>query len=875
MQLSSVKVSTPARRRIQLLSAVAMILAIIFSGLHYTPSQAAARTLTWSDAGNFPAPANSTILNIKFDNGIFLAVASNGDVFNSSNGVNWNPVGTLNGQTSGPTPPSHDYKSDLAFGLSGTPASGDSGVAGTPTWVFTSKDNGTAWTSNDNGATWRVTLTDAGYLKKVAYGDGHFLLGGQGFFKTSTNGVNWQDAGNSAISGDSNGKITFGNHTFLIPITYSNKVCRRSSINWVNDSTFDCSATFPGAPVDGVAGNYWTNATFGNGIFVSGLNGGSSKDFWTSSDTGATWTRGFSTTTGPASVTFGGGVFVMDKSGGTTAFSSDGLTWTETGSRPGGGSGLIAFGNGRFIGLGGSGNSVISSGLLSTVEPSSPAGLVGVAGNAKVDLTWNASTDDGGAAVTYTVTSTPGSLTCITTLTSCQIAGLTNETGYTFTVTATNLVGSSADSAATPQLTPRQPVPNSPTGLVGTAGTQLIDFTWTAPADNGGGAVVSYTVTSTPGSATCTSTTTGCRIEGLTNGTSYIFTVTASNAAGPSEPSAPTAGLTPAVPGPSISVGSTPNSQLATIPAGLTAAAIPATADLPMVSLSFAATSGSATATVAPIENPAAASATPFAITGTTKIVDIQVTGVTGPVTVCLDGASTDDLFHFTGGAWVALPQRTYANGQVCGVTESFSPFAAAEAVALPSVSRYTGPLVSGRLPRVASTSGDSLVAITGDRMAQVTSVSLEGKLLTIVSKSESQIVVKTPAHSAGFVDLVLTSESGSLTFQDAFEYRAPVVDRVPLIRSKSVLISSASAKSLSVSQRKTVGSFVASAKAGAVLKCAATYVSKKDAATAKALATAACASAKKSNAGIATRVTAPMLVKAKSPRRVLLSLTN
>lgn len=133
-----------------------------------------------------------------------------------------------------------------------------------------------------------------------------------------------------------------------------------------------------------------------------------------------------------------------------------------------------------------------------------------------------------------------------------------------------------------------------------------------------------------------------------------------------------------------ISVGSTPNSQVATIPDGQTRALIPATAVLPAITLDFSGTSPTAV-TVAPVaSNPATPTRTPFKILGSTKIVDITPTGTfTGSATVCLDGASTDSIFHFTGGQWVELPSRTYANGQVCGVTTSFSPFAAAEKQAL------------------------------------------------------------------------------------------------------------------------------------------------------------------------------------------------
>lgn len=143
----------------------------------------------------------------------------------------------------------------------------------------------------------------------------------------------------------------------------------------------------------------------------------------------------------------------------------------------------------------------------------------------------------------------------------------------------------------------------------------------------------------------------------------------------------------------SVTVGTTPNSQVATIPSGAVVATIPATAALPATTLNFGGSVPDAI-TVAPVAtNPAAASATPFTISGSTKIVDIQISGTfTGSATVCLDGASTDHLFHYTGGAWVELPSRTYVNGQVCGVTTSFSPFAAAPPAPVAPVVVYVPP---------------------------------------------------------------------------------------------------------------------------------------------------------------------------------------
>jgi hypothetical protein len=133
-----------------------------------------------------------------------------------------------------------------------------------------------------------------------------------------------------------------------------------------------------------------------------------------------------------------------------------------------------------------------------------------------------------------------------------------------------------------------------------------------------------------------------------------------------------------------VQTGSLPNSQVATIPSGVTQATIPANSMLPGTKLNFAGSVLSAVTVVPVTTNPTSTSSTPFTISGSTKIVDIQISGIfAGSATVCLDGAETDRLFHFTGGAWVELPSRSYESGQVCGVTDSFSPFAAAPPAAV------------------------------------------------------------------------------------------------------------------------------------------------------------------------------------------------
>ena len=185
------------------------------------------------------------------------------------------------------------------------------------------------------------------------------------------------------------------------------------------------------------------------------------------------------------------------------------------------------------------------------VAPSAPSGVTGVAGDGEVTVSWTAPTSNGGSAITgYTVTASPGGATCTTTgATTCVVTGLTNGTAYTFTVTATNAVGTSPASSPSSPVTPVS-VPSAPSGVTGVAGDGEVTVSWTAPTSSGGSPITGYTVTASPGGATCTTTgATTCVVTGLTNGTAYTFTVTAANADGigpastPSFPVTPVAGI--------------------------------------------------------------------------------------------------------------------------------------------------------------------------------------------------------------------------------------------------------------------------------------------------------------------------------------------
>ncbi len=88
-------------------------------------------------------------------------------------------------------------------------------------------------------------------------------------------------------------------------------------------------------------------------------------------------------------------------------------------------------------------------------------------------------------------------------------------------------------------------VSGAPTSVVATAGYKSASVAFVAPTNNGGSSIKGYTVTSTPGGITATGITSPINVKGLTNGTSYTFTVIATNASGNSIPSFASTAVTP------------------------------------------------------------------------------------------------------------------------------------------------------------------------------------------------------------------------------------------------------------------------------------------------------------------------------------------
>ena len=98
-------------------------------------------------------------------------------------------------------------------------------------------------------------------------------------------------------------------------------------------------------------------------------------------------------------------------------------------------------------------------------------------------------------------------------------------------------------------------LPGAPRNVVASEGDTQAPVVWDAPSGVGGVAITGYDVTASPGGATVSvgGTVFAATVTGLTNGTDYTFTVTATNSVGTGPASTASNTVTPQLP-PSISV---------------------------------------------------------------------------------------------------------------------------------------------------------------------------------------------------------------------------------------------------------------------------------------------------------------------------------
>ena len=169
--------------------------------------------------------------------------------------------------------------------------------------------------------------------------------------------------------------------------------------------------------------------------------------------------------------------------------------------------------------------------------PSAPSGVNATGFGLHARVMWMAVTGLSNPVTSYTVTSSPDALTCTSTTTTCVLSDLQAGVSYTFTVTATNAIGTSVASANSNSvaITDR---PTSPTNVQVAPAPTSLGVSWDAPASNGGLDIDGYNAMAylaTTGALVSHCHVTDaltCTIPGLTTATDYVVRVMAHNAEG-------------------------------------------------------------------------------------------------------------------------------------------------------------------------------------------------------------------------------------------------------------------------------------------------------------------------------------------------------
>lgn len=340
-----------------------------------------------------------------------------------------------------------------------------------------------------------------------------------------------------------------------------------------NRNGLDASTTTSGtASANGLV----AGGTAGNGGGASGGSGGGGGGFLTdgAAGTGGPNSNGKSFANGGT-----GGSGVNSNAGG---YGGGGAGWHTGGNGGGGGgySGGSTSGNQPYAGGGGGGSYNAGTNQINTAgaqsgdgqvtitwsdAPGAPTGVAATSGNAQLTVSFSAPTQTGSSSITgYTASCTPqggGSPIAAAGASSpIVVTGLTNGTTYNCTVTATNASDTGPTSSPVASGTPAAVVPDAPMDVAATAGNAQISLAFAPPTNNGGSAITGYTASCLPAgggaAVTATGTTSPIIVNGLSNGTAYTCTVSASNGVGAGAASAPVTAtpVAPAVPVPSLSL---------------------------------------------------------------------------------------------------------------------------------------------------------------------------------------------------------------------------------------------------------------------------------------------------------------------------------
>jgi hypothetical protein len=181
--------------------------------------------------------------------------------------------------------------------------------------------------------------------------------------------------------------------------------------------------------------------------------------------------------------------------------------------------------------------------------PSAPTGVYVVfMSPGVVTVSWTPPASNGGASIVeYEIASLGTGNAGYTggTTTAYTFTNLPNGYNTSFEVWAENAYGYWGPGSAASGSVYTYNVPSAPQNVYAYAQNGAATVTWSPPSDSGGYGISYYSVRFPNGNQVCSTSGTGCTINGLNNGQSYTFIVYAYNQYGPSPASLPSWPVTP------------------------------------------------------------------------------------------------------------------------------------------------------------------------------------------------------------------------------------------------------------------------------------------------------------------------------------------
>jgi hypothetical protein len=358
-----------------------------------------------------------------------------------------------------------------------------------------------------------------------------------------------------------------------------------------------------------------------------------------------------------------------------------------------------------------------------------------------------------------------------------------------------------------------------------------------------------YTVTATPGGASCTTAQNFCVISGLTPGNSYNFSVVATNGS---------------TTGPAVSSGPVVLREPVTVGVGLNGGTWRVGET---VTAQYVVQGSNATPTitwyrcngvVGAMPSPPAAGDCSSVGSGASYVLAAGDVGKFVTANVFVN--NTDPQGQMTASSFNAV----LASGAV-------APAPVADPAVNPTIVNIPNPIVS--------VAGGTEVTITGTGLAGVTGVTVGGLPAIVVSKTDTTVVVQVPVSTkTGVADLTITNDKGSVTSKSAIIYALNPV--IKITKTKTITGFKAGQKVLTKAQKIAVKTLVTANPTLTTLSCAArttgVRASKTELARTRTLATATCAYAKTLKKTLIVSSTATQaLPKSKAARTVALTFKN